>query len=204
MAKESNIIKTIQDMLRAGESEESIIKALKEMGISEDQAKRLLGIAQADTLALLQAEIGKIVREQLENNMPMLQTHIDKEILKIREDILSIARSEVRGAIKELRTELKDDIKLLHDVAENQNTRLSSLEEKLATLREEVKELHMRRLASRNEWLALMLVFGGLSFIVTSLYLVFNQWPLVSADLIVMVLTLCVSGIAMLFSASVI
>ena len=51
MANDESIIKVIQRMVQAGESRESIIKALRELGVSEEQAKKLMLIAEADTLA---------------------------------------------------------------------------------------------------------------------------------------------------------
>jgi len=73
---QASIIEVIQEMVRNGESEENIIKSLEQLGIEPDKAKRLLLVGQADTFALLQSEITKIVRNQVEMEKPQLVEYI--------------------------------------------------------------------------------------------------------------------------------
>jgi thiamine pyrophosphate-dependent acetolactate synthase large subunit-like protein len=202
--KEASVIKVIQEMLRAGESEEAIIKTLLEMGINENQAKRLLAVSQADTLALLQAEIGKIVREQLENELPALQTYIDKSLIQIRADLEGKLKGDVKAAIAEAREDLKRDVKLLHDVTDSTGEKIKSIEEKLADLRLEVKEMRMRRLGTKNEWVALMLVLGGIAFYITALYLLLVQFQNITMDLLILIITIAITGTTMFFGSSII
>ncbi|MCD6478922.1 MAG: hypothetical protein J7L44_03490 [Candidatus Diapherotrites archaeon] len=202
--KEASVIRVIQEMLRAGESEEAIVKALLEMGLNENQARRLLAVSQADTLALLQAEIGKIVREQLQNEMPALQTYIDKSLIRIREDLESKLKGDIKSAISEAREDLRRDVKLLHDVSESAGEKIKSIEEKLADLRLEVKEMRMRRLGTKNEWVALMLVLGGIAFYITALYLLLIQFQNITMDLLILIITIAITGTTMFFGSSII
>ena len=203
VSKEKSIIAIIQRMMRAGESEEAIIKSLIEMGIAEDQARRLLVIAQADTLALLQAEIGKIAREQIENEIPMLQTYIDKALIQVRDDLKSTLKADLRAEIKELREDLKRDVKLLHDVTDAMDEKMKSIEEKVSDLRAEVKEIQMRRLGTKNEWVSLMLVLGGISFCVSALYLFFTEFQNITMDSLILIIVIALTGITMLFGSSI-
>ena len=61
---EASIISIIREMVQAGEPEENIIKSLKELGITEKDAKKLLLLGEADTFSLLQSEINKMVKEK--------------------------------------------------------------------------------------------------------------------------------------------
>lgn len=202
--KETNVIKIIQQMMRAGESEDAIIKALIEMGIAEDQARRLINVAQADTLALLQAEIGKIAREQIENEMPALQTYIDRALIQTREELGRKLRADLKADINELRDDVKKDVKLLHDVTESLDDKINSFNEKLNDLRAEVKEIQMRRLGTKNEWVSLLLVLGGIAFCVSALYLFFIEFQNITMDSLILIIVIALTGITMLFGSSVI
>lgn len=202
--KETNVVKIIKDLMRAGESEESIIRTLIQTGLTENQARRLLSVSQADTFALLEAEIGKIAREQISNELPRLQTYVDRAILQLRSDLESKMKSELRGGLAEIREDLKRDINLLHDLNNTSIEKARSIEEKVAALRQEVKDMKMRRLGTKNEWVALLLVLGGIAFFVTALYLLITQFQYITMDLLLLIITIAITGTVMFFSASVV
>ncbi|MEM4663178.1 MAG: hypothetical protein QXM75_04100 [Candidatus Diapherotrites archaeon] len=202
--RETNIVKIIQNMMRAGESEEAIVRTLIETGLTESQARRLLLISQADTFALLEAEIGKIAREQINNELPKLEVYVEKSFIKIREDLESKMRSELRGGLAEIREDLKRDISMLHDLNDSALEKIKSIEEKVSALRQEVKDMKMRRLGTKNEWVALLLVLGSLAFYVTSLYLLVTQFQYMTMDILVLIITIAITGTVMLFSASIV
>ena len=79
---ESSIIKIIQRMVSDGESEEKIVQTLRDLGVDEDKAKRLLLLGQADTFALLRSEISKIVKEDLDKQKPEMKKFISSEAEK--------------------------------------------------------------------------------------------------------------------------
>ncbi|MEM4598464.1 MAG: hypothetical protein QW400_02135 [Candidatus Diapherotrites archaeon] len=202
--KETNVVKIIKDLMRAGESEESIIRTLIQTGLTENQARRLLSVSQADTFALLEAEIGKIAREQISNELPRLQTYVDRAILQLRSDLESKMKSELRGGLAEIREDLKRDINLLHDLNNTSIEKARSIEEKVAALRQEVKDMKMRRLGTKNEWVALLLVLGGIAFFVTALYLLITQFQYITMDLLILIITIAITGTVMFFSASIV
>ena len=203
-SKETSIIKIIQQMMRTGESEDAIVKALIEMGIEESQARRLITVAQADTLALLQAEIGKIAREQIENEIPALQTYIDRALIQTKEELERKLKTDMRADINDLRDDVKKDVKLLHDVTENIDEKIEKLNEKINDLRSEVKEIQMRRLGTKNEWVSLLLVLGGIAFNVSALYLFFTEFQNITMDSLILIIVIALTGITMLFGSSII
>jgi len=203
-SKETSVIKIIQQMMRTGESEDAIVKALIEMGIEESQARRLITVAQADTLALLQAEIGKIAREQIENEIPALQTYIDRTFIQTKEELERKLKADMRADINELRDDVKKDVKLLHDVTENMDEKIEKIEDKINDLRAEVKEIRMRRLGTKNEWVSLLLVLGGIAFNVSALYLFFTEFQNITMDSLILIIVIALTGITMLFGSSII
>ncbi|MCX8189699.1 MAG: hypothetical protein N3F05_00520 [Candidatus Diapherotrites archaeon] len=202
--KETNVVKIIKDLMRAGESEDSIIRTLVQTGITENQARRLLSVSQADTFALLEAEIGKIAREQINNELPRIQTYLDRALIQLRSDLESKMKSELRGGLAEIREDIKRDINLLHDLNNTSIEKTRSIEEKVAALRQEVKDMKMRRLGTKNEWVALLLVLGGIAFFVTALYLLITQFQYLTMDLLILIITISITGTVMFFSASVV
>ncbi len=104
--KEASIIEIIEEMVRAGESEEKIVQTLKDIGISDKQAKKLLLLGEADTFALLKNEIRKIVKEDMEKEKEVLLEAISDEIEKSEEKV----ETHVKKAIEEMRKSLKQQI----------------------------------------------------------------------------------------------
>jgi len=131
MADEKSIIRIIQKMVQDNEPEEKIVKTLQAMGVSEDQSKRLLLIAQADTFTLLSSEIDKIVSEKVNEKQKQLET----EIKDIIEKELTEKKKEINSDIE------KEYLKNKAALSENQKQFQSSVNDaisKIAKLNEEV------------------------------------------------------------------
>ena len=81
MAKmeDTSIIEIIRKMVANGDSEEKIVKQLKDLGVDPDKAKRLVLLGQADTFALLSSEISKIVNAELDKQRPNMQKYMVEE-----------------------------------------------------------------------------------------------------------------------------
>ncbi|MDD5163026.1 MAG: hypothetical protein PHD95_02345 [Candidatus ainarchaeum sp.] len=77
---EKGIIKIIGEMLREGETEDKIIKTLQGLGAKDDEAKRMLLVAQAHTFDQLKSEIGRIIETQISGDKPILREIIKSQI----------------------------------------------------------------------------------------------------------------------------
>lgn len=99
--QQASIIEVIQEMVRNGESEESIIKSLEQLGIEPDKAKRLLLVGQADTFALLQNEISKIVRNQIESEKPKLVEYLQYAVGKAEDKMTEKVEARALNAFRE-------------------------------------------------------------------------------------------------------
>ncbi len=91
--KDENIIQVIQDMIREGDSEKQIIQNLRELGVPQEKAEKLLLVAQADVLPVLQLEISRIV---------------DKKVLEKKRDIIHSLQSELQLAEEKTTQQVKD------------------------------------------------------------------------------------------------
>src|SRR3989344_2432319 len=77
---ERSIIKIIAEMVREGETEEKIIRNLCELGAMEDEARRMVLIAHAQTYDSLKEEISRIVESNISAEKPFLRDFLKKQI----------------------------------------------------------------------------------------------------------------------------
>jgi len=176
---ESSIIRIIQKMVQDREPEEKIVNTLQTMGVTEEQAKRLVLIAQADTFTLLESEIGKIVAQKIEEQKNTMQ----KESTTFINNVLDLKKKDMHADMdKELlkyKTELYDNQKKFQTGINESVSKIAKLNEQSYSLSEEnkkmieivnkdlsetkLKGIKLRRSLART----LMIIFGILSFIVT-------------------------------------
>jgi len=201
--KES-ISKIIQDMVRSGESEKKITDTLKELGVQPGQAKKLLMLGQADTFALLEGEIGKLSRMQVESAMPELKAEMQKELRKTQKDLEETLDEYVEEEAKNLRKKFSEQMKLVNEVNSAMNEKLDKVAGEAAEVRKEVKEMQLRRLGTKNEWVTLLLVLGGVGFLVSALYFFFVIAQAITLDSIIIFIIICLTGITMLFSSTIV
>ena len=98
---QASIISIISEMVKSGESEENIIKMLQELGIEPKNAKRLLLLGEADTFALLQNEINKMVKEAFEKEKPKMMGYIKDGIEGTEKDLVNQVEKRALSAFKE-------------------------------------------------------------------------------------------------------
>jgi len=101
LKSQASIVSIIREMVKAGESEENIIASLKELGITERDAKKLLLLGEADTFALLQNEINKMVKEYFEREKPKLVNYIKEEVGANEQEMVQRVEKRALNAFKE-------------------------------------------------------------------------------------------------------
>ncbi len=201
---QASIIKIIQDMVRSGESEKKIIDTLKELGVQPDQAKKLVMVGQADTFALLEGEIGKLSKMQVDKAMPELEARVEKEIKKAEKRLEETIDEYVGEAAKSLKKKFSDEMKLVNEVNSAMNEKLDKVREESANVGKELKEMQLRRLGTKNEWVTLLLVLGGVVFLGAALYFFFVVAQAITLDSIIIFIIMCLTGITMLFSSTIV
>src|SRR3989338_1093309 len=103
-----SIIETIDKMVKDGESEEKILNTLKDIGISPDNARRLLILGQADVFSLIKGEIRKNIHQELRK-----VTH--DEALSAMEEVKQQMSRNVLNEIKEYEKTLATQNKSFQD-----------------------------------------------------------------------------------------
>jgi hypothetical protein len=90
--KDSTIIQVIQEMIHEGNNEQRILQNLRELGVPQSKAEKLLLLAQADVLPVLQSEINRVV---------------DKKVDEKKIDIIRNLQSELRLAEEKTSQEVR-------------------------------------------------------------------------------------------------
>ena len=156
---QASIISVIREMVKSGESEQSIVKSLKELGIKERDAKKLLLLGEADTFALLQNEINKMVKEYFDREKPGLVKYIKEQIGAKEQEMVSRVEKRALGAFKE-------DQRFIENQATMFQARINQSVKNILQLNQETKQ-HISDLAGRvsnNEresWKLKEKVFGS-------------------------------------------
>lgn len=163
------ILSLIQDMVRQGESEESIVRTLTNLGVDAEKARRLLLLGQADTFALVQGEISKMVKAELEKQLPVIVVELRRE----SKDQLVLDRSSLENELREkfhsitdlehLQAEVAQKLSLAVGAANRAEAQGMSLGKQFSDVRRDLEELKTREGA--GSWKLLnraLLIVGGL------------------------------------------
>jgi hypothetical protein len=204
--KEASIVSAIRKMMESGEPEEKIIDTLVQMGVKPDQAKRLVMVGQADTLSILQEDIGRIAKTQIENEMPALQKIVETHLETTAKELKKTVKDELDEELELFRRQVNEDLKLVNEVSSGFEGKIDKIDEKVEEVRGEVKEMQMRRLGTKNEWISLLLMAGGVIFNVFALYMVYMEFTSASItlDSLILIMVMALTGITMLFGSTII
>ena len=208
---DKSIIQIIQKMVQDNEPEEKIITTLESMGVSEDQAKRLVLIAQADTFTLLSSEIDKIVQEKISIQKEQMQkdsiTFINNVLDQKKKDI----KAETEKEMLKYKTELYDNQKKFQISVNDSIAKIAKLNEQSYLLSEEnkkmieivnkdlsetkLKGIKMRRSFSRT----MLIIFGILSFITTIVTITVNLFGNFNIDYVTAGIVFALIGTALIY-----
>ncbi len=71
-----SIVKTIQTLLKNSTPEEEVISNLRDLGLDEKSAKKMILIAQSDAIEIFKDEIDKITKRNVEEQISKIQSAI--------------------------------------------------------------------------------------------------------------------------------
>lgn len=195
---EPSIIRIIQDMVRRGESESDIMETLRGLGVEEGKAKKLLMLGQADTFALVESEVSKIVKGTLAEEEESFQDALKAKL----EDAIAGARSELESGVRNY-TDQKTE-KILEMMEEIRQRNEESIERARA-METEMRDVRLRSGAGQGKIITTALIVFGVLFLLFDAYLFYTAFQsALTIDQIVLNIVVAVVGMAMLFTASIV
>jgi len=215
-SSEMSIIDIIQKMVSEGETEEKIIRTLRDLGVEPDKAKRLLLLGQADTFALLRSEISKIVSKEMEKEKASVLSVVDekaeeasgKSKEKIEKEIMADLRQyerDVTGQSRTYQEQINDTVQRMADLSERVRGKLNELGEAVQQTQADMDEVKLKGVGSRNVWISRLLLILGIGFCIGDLFLFFTAFKGVfSIDTLILTIIMALIGITMLFVATIV
>jgi len=213
---EASIIEIIQKMVREGESEEKIVSTLKDLGVDPEKAKRLLLIGQADTFALLQGEIRKIVVKELEEEKPVLKKFIEDEAMNTadtsRQELtkavitdLKEYEKDITGQSRTFQDQISENIQKVNELNERVKGKLNELGEAVREVQIDMDEVKIKGVGGRNKLISNVLWILGLAFGIGNLYFFYTTFnTTLTIDNIIIMTVMAMITVTMLFVATVI
>ena len=211
MASDESIIEIIQKMVQEGEPQEKIIQTLRDLGVAEEQAQRLLLIAQADTFTLLKKEINALVKNSMTAQKKDFEQLIHSDIKKIEEQekgqVAEIAKEQLKeveqdmleknkafeGRINQTITASQKSVSLV-------KSSLDSLQERLTKAELDVEQMKVHRFRKGSVLFSYAMLALGALLLIISIGLVFWNWPLDSNQMM-LVIVLLLASVTLMFAS---
>ena len=213
---EVGIIDLIQQMVSEGEKEGKIIQTLKDLGVEEDKAKRLLLLGQADTFSLLRSEISKIVMADIEKQKPHMVKFIEDGAKKAGDEVRSAVKKEIMADVEEYERELggraaefqsaiNENVSKLSALGQDVRIQLNKMGKRMKQAELDLDELRLRGLSAKNKWISNLLVLSGVIFLAVDVYIFVEKFEAaLLPDSLALTIAFAIIGITMIFVATVI
>ncbi len=219
--KEAKIVNVVNKMRSAGSSDAEIIQTLKESGIEEAGAKKLLlsagaagtaktgeegaalkrGLSTAGGLAREKGELKEFIKGEAEVEMQELKEKIASEV---KEDLieykLKLAEKEA-----EFKKAINENVGSMADLSERVRAKLNDLSSQLKTVQLDLQEAKLSGAHAKNRAISTVLLVLGILFLVADLALFYNGFIgtfTLTVDAVILLVIMAFAGITMMFTAT--
>jgi phosphotransferase system IIA component len=207
-----SIIDIIQKMVQEGQPREKIIETLHSLGVDDEQAKKLLLIAEADTFTLLKKEINSLVKNEFDFQKKDFEDIIHSDLKKIedssKKEVKKLAFEELSGAKEEIFSQTKSfEEQINKTISSSQKTvgmvkmALDSINTKISQMELDVEQLKVHKFRKKSMFFSYaMLVLGAFLLAFTIILFAVNFNEIDSAQMI-MVGVLILASITLMFAS---
>jgi len=209
---DESIINVIQKMVQEGQPRERIIQTLRDLGVEEEQAKKLLLIAEADTFTLLRKEINVMVKEEFIGQKSQFEDIIHADLAKLEEE----EKGKVRElAVAQLGDVRQDVINEAHGFEERVNKTintsqktvsmvkiaLDSINERIAQMELDTEQLKVHKFRKRSMVFSYIMLATGVMLLATSLILFLWKFADLDNTQILMIGIMVLASITLMFAS---
>ena len=212
MGKQESIIDVIQKMVQEGQSREKIISTLHELGVNEEQSKRLLLIAEADTFTLLRKEINNLVKDEMISQKKDFEQLIRKDLSLIEEEeklkVADIATTQLRDVKDNMLVESRGfEDRINRVINDSQKTvslvkvALDSLNSRLAQIELDVEQMKVHKFRKTSVFFSYGMLALGAVLLCVAGFLMFVKWGALDAGQIIIIGILMLASIVLMFAS---
>lgn len=211
MVSES-IIQVIQKMVQEGQPREKIIQTLQDLGVNEEQAKKLLLIAEADTFTLLKKEINSMVREEFDNNRKDFDALIHQELSKIESSEQDKIKDLALARVSEVEKDVKENVHAFeNDINQTINTSqktvsmvkiaLESINEKISQLDLDVEQLKVHKFRKHTMLFSYFTLALGAVLLIFSIFVFWINFSKIDVQQMLMISIMVLASIVLMFAS---
>jgi len=212
MGKQESIIDVIQKMVQEGQSREKILSTLKDLGVNEEQSKRLLLIAEADTFTLLRKEINNLVKEEMISQKKEFEEDIRKDLSLIEQEekitVANIATTQLKDVKNDMLSESRGfEDRVNRVINESQKTvslvkvALDSLNSRLAQSELDVEQMKVHKFRKTSIVFSYGMLAIGVVLLGVAGFLMFTKWGALDAGQIIIIGILMLASIVLMFAS---
>jgi len=209
---QDSIINVIQKMVQEGQPREKIIQTLRDLGVEEEQAKKLLMIAEADTFTLLKKEINFLVKDEfagqktdfeeiIHNDLEKVENEQKSLVKKIALDELSDVREDVIKETKGFEERVNNAINSSQKTVSMVKIALDSINERLAQMELDVEQMKVHKFRKKSMVISYAVLVAGALLLATSVYLLVFNFTLMDIPQMIMILIMALASIVLMFAS---
>jgi type I site-specific restriction endonuclease len=199
-------------MVQEGQPREKIIQSLHDLGVNDEQAKRLLLIAEADTFTLLKKEINSMVREEIFSQKKGFEDMIHADIKSIEDEekvkITDLARVQLKSVEEDIVASTKSFEGRVNKVIDESQRSVSlvrvaldSLNSRLAQMELDVEQIKVHKFRKKSMFFSYAMLALGVVTLVVSLGLFLFNFNALDMAQIVTICILILASVVLMFAS---
>jgi len=210
--QDESIINVIQKMVQEGQPRERIVQTLRDLGVEEEQAKKLLLIAEADTFTLLRKEINTMVREEFAGQKSQFEDIIHSDLAKVENEEKGKIRELAVAQLGDVRQDVINEAKGFEErvnktINSSQKTvsmvkiALDSINERLAQMELDTEQLKVHKFRKRSMLFSYTMLGIGVILLATSLVMFIWKFAELDNTQILMIGVMVLASITLMFAS---
>jgi len=210
--QDESIINVIQKMVQEGQPREKIIQTLRDLGVEEEQAKKLLLIAEADTFTLLRKEINIMVKEEFKGQKSQFEDIIHADLAKVEEEEKGKVRELAVAQLGDVRADVINEAKGFEErvnktISTSQKTvsmvkiALDSINERIAQIELDTEQLKVHKFRKKSMLFSYTMLGIGVILLATSVLLFIWKFASLDNSQILMIGVMMLASITLMFAS---
>jgi hypothetical protein len=210
--QDESIINIVQKMVQEGQSREKIVQTLKDLGVDEDQAKKLLLIAEADTFTLLKKEIRSVVSEEFANQKENFENIIHSDLAKVEQEEKSSVKEIAIQQLGDVKKDFDSEVRAFEDrvnktIMSSQKTvslvkvALDSINERMAQSELDIEQMKVHKFRKHSMVFSYIMLAMGLVLLITGIALFILKFNEIDTAQITMIGIMIVASITLMFAS---
>ena len=212
MVNQDSIIDIIQKMVQEGQPREKIVATLRDLGVSDEQAKRLLLIAEADTFTLLKKEINSLVKTEMFSQKKDFEDIIKEDIKSIEEQEKLKVTEIASTQLKDVKADIINESRGFEDrvnkvINESQKTvslvkvALDSMGSRLAQIELDVEQMKVHKFRKKSMFFSYAMLGLGAIILAIAVGLMFINFSSLDSAQIVIITILILASVTLMFAS---